>query len=79
MIERLRSAAASQEQYRLATGRYADRFNALGVELSGIDSASITAHDSAGWRGSLYVGRYSCSLWVRDTSLRKTATEEGSP
>ncbi len=78
----LRGASAAQEQFRLAHGTYASTSDSLvpWVAIPNGSTAHFSAHGAAGWAGEVRSHGGSCSIWVRDTTLRiDENAPEGSP
>jgi outer membrane protein assembly factor BamB len=82
LVSFLRNLAAAQEQHRLRVGAYAVSMEAVAPSAKVPSGAMvrIRAHADRGWTADVSHSGVTCSIWVRDSSLRGHAWQpEGSP
>jgi len=78
----LRELAAAQEQYRMRQRSYAPSVDSLLPWVTPLPGSelSLTRHDKKGWAARVSFNGSTCSVWVRDSTLRGNIREfEGSP
>jgi outer membrane protein assembly factor BamB len=82
LIELLRETAAAQEQYRLRAGSYAGAMDSLRewITVPGVHDVQLTRHGDLGWAAHASLDGRTCTMWVRDSTLRPVRSDaEGSP
>jgi outer membrane protein assembly factor BamB len=82
LVAFLRELAAAQEQRRLSSGAYTSSVDSLGDWISqpAGTTVQITARDNRAWSARATLAGVTCSIWVRDSTLRGDDwSPEGSP
>ena len=82
LVSFLRELAAAQEQYRLGVATYTSSVDSLRpwTQPPVESSVRITALGDRGWTAVGSLAGVTCSIWVRDSSLRRDKLQtEGSP
>ncbi len=78
----LRELAAAEEQYRLLNHSYSPRLAALQQWMPATSRTNVEIRTRAdtGWVARVSNGKISCTIWVRDSSLKPARENvEGSP
>jgi len=82
LVSFLREVAAAEEQYRLRAGTYTGFVDSLRpwAQPPRESAVRITAVGDRGWSAVGSLAGVTCSIWVRDSSLRRHKVQtEGSP
>ncbi|HZJ00407.1 MAG TPA: PQQ-binding-like beta-propeller repeat protein, partial [Gemmatimonadaceae bacterium] len=82
LVAFLRELSAAEEQYRLVNRTYSTDAAALHewMPAAAGRSVDIRVRGDTGWAARVTEGKKSCTIWIRDSSLRKARESvEGSP
>ena len=82
LVPFLQDLAAAQEQYRLRSGRYSTSVDSLSqwIRQPPGSVVNLVVHQAQGWSGQASLAGMTCSIWVRDSTLRSRAAQpEGHP